>query len=131
MTNKQTRQMLMVAWATAVALGGAPALAQPSPAAAAAAAGGTSTSANGGTGGVGLGGAGPGVAPQADSPLGAGTSTMGRAPGSDALVGPRARRDAAEALADKKIDPERPPLNSGQRALLLDQERRATRPAAP
>ena len=106
-----------------------PTLAQPSPAAAAAAAAGHSTSANGGTGGVGLGGAGPGVAARPDSPLGAGTSSLGRAPGNDALVGPRARKDAAEVMADQPA-PARPPATAGQRALLLDQERRASQPPA-
>lgn len=106
-----------------------PALAQPSPAAAAAAAAGNSTSANGGTGGVGLGGAGPGVAARPDSPLGAGTSSQGRGPGNDALVGPRARKDAAELLEERPVSAERP-ATAGQRALLLDQERRAPEPPA-
>ncbi len=103
------------ALALALWMAGATAWAQGSPAAAAAAAGaGTSTSANGGTAGVGLGGAGPG------------------ATADDALVGPRARRQAEALLRDKPALQTEPPRNSGQRALMLDREQRApARPPTP
>ena len=106
------------------AMGCVCAVAQTSPAAAAAAAGSTSTSANGGTGGVGLGGSGPATSANPGSSLGAGASSSGRAPGNGALVGPRAKRQAQELLADNPDLQNAPPRNSGQRALLLDRERR-------
>lgn len=103
--------------------------AQTSPAAAAAAAGSTSTSANGGTGGVGLGGTGPGVAASANSNTGVGVSGAGRASGNGALVGPRAKKEAQELIADKPGLQDVAPANSGQRALMLDREQR--NPALP
>lgn len=105
----------------AVLLSGA-AFAQVSPgAAAAASAGGSSASANGGTGGVGLGGVGPGVTVNPGVNSGAGMGVQGREQGSGALSGPRARRDAQAVAAERG---EAVPERAGQRALMLDQERR-------
>jgi hypothetical protein len=99
-----------------------------STAAEAAAAGGGSTSANGGTGGVGLGGTGPGVGVRPNASGGAGRSEAG-VPGDGALVGPRARRDAQELLQSRPAVAASAPQNAGQRAILLDLERRPA--AAP
>jgi len=103
------------------AMGCVCAVAQTSPAAAA---GSTSTSANGGTGGVGLGGSGPATSANPGSSLGAGASSSGRAPGNGALVGPRAKRQAQELIAENPNLQDAPPRNTGQRALMLDRERR-------
>ena len=106
----------------ATALFSGVAAAQVSPgAAAAASAGGSSASANGGTGGVGLGGVGPGVTVNPGVDSGAGMGVQGRDQGSGALSGPRARRDAQAVAAERG---EAVPERAGQRALMLDQNRR-------
>lgn len=101
-----------------------------STAAEAAAAGGGSTSANGGTGGVGLGGTGPGVGVRPNASGGAGRSEVG-VPGDGALVGPRARRDAQEVLQSRPAAAASAPRNAGERAILLDSERRPAGAAQP
>lgn len=107
-----------------------PAVAQPTPGQAAAAAGGGSTSANGGTGGVGLGGVGPAVSARPGAAGGAGSVDTARPPGHGALIGPRARRQSQELLAEQPNPSASAPRNTGQRALLLDQSRRADVPGA-
>lgn len=110
-----------------------PAGAQPTAAqAAAAAGGGTSTSANGGTGGVGLGGTEPGVAVRPGGAGGPGRADTAQPPGHGALVGPRARLQSQELMAEHPERAASAPRNTGQRALMLDQSRRpATAVPAP
>jgi hypothetical protein len=105
---------------------------QPSPAGAAAAAGaGGSTSANGGTGGVGLGGTGPAVSAGVGSTGGVGASVLGRPPGTGALVGPRARKEADALPAEGPAQQDQLPRNAGARAILLDQSQRPDAEAQP
>lgn len=101
-----------------------PAMAQPSAAAAAAAAGSTSTTANGGSGGVGLGGEGPAVSAYPGSNAAVGTSSSGRASGNGAIVGPRAKKEAQDLIADRPGLQGLVPANPGQRSLMLEREQR-------